>query len=203
MTRAEDGIRARRDLLTKAVSAFAARGFPGVSIASLADELGIAKATVLHHYPSKERLYDEVLSEIARTLEPLMVMASAQREPNARSLAEIACGYLKWARANPDCAKLLTRELLDNAERASEAKRWHLREFTKSLTALIDRGQALGTLREFESALFVEMLLGLVQFHIAANATRPHLMNKTKAKTYERALEQQLQEMVVKGFSSS
>ena len=98
---------------------------------------------------------------------------------------------------------MLTSELLYNAERASEAKRWHLSEFTKSLTALIDRGQDLGTLREFESALFVEMLLGLVQFHIAANATRPHLMNKTKAKTYERALEQQLQEMVVKGFSSS
>lgn len=202
MSRVGDGVRARAELIKAALSAFSVRGFPGVSIADLAKELGIAKATVMHHFPSKELLYNAVLAQVAATLEPLLEKLDERDTADASTLAEIACDYLRWARRHPDCAALLSRELLDNAERAERAKQWHLARFTATIGRLIERGQAAGMLRAFDPALPVEMFLGFAQFHVSAAHTRPHLMGKIKAKAYERAAEQQLATAMIAGFGS-
>lgn len=189
ITRAERGAQSREDLLNAALVAFAERGFPGVSIADLARDLGIAKATVLHHFLSKEKLYDAVLSRVAGGLEQLLDSVDLDPDHGPKGLADIASAYLGWAREHPEQANLLTRELLDNRERASRAERWHLSGFTDRITDLVRRGQKAGYLRVCDPALPVEMILGFAQFHVAARPTRPHLMGAKAARTYERRLD--------------
>ena len=58
-------ISTRDQLLATARTLFAERGFYGVSIASIANEHGLTKQALLHHFSSKEKLYGEVLKEIA------------------------------------------------------------------------------------------------------------------------------------------
>lgn len=54
--------RATRDaILDAAVKAFAARGYRGASIDSIAAEVGVSRQGVLHHFPSKVKLLIAVL----------------------------------------------------------------------------------------------------------------------------------------------
>jgi len=45
-------------ILDRAAALFAQHGFAQTSLKSLADAVGLSKAGLLHHYPSKEALYD-------------------------------------------------------------------------------------------------------------------------------------------------
>ena len=55
----------RRRYLEIATHRFAERGFHGVTLAALADDAGVTKQALLHFFPTKERLYGEVLARLA------------------------------------------------------------------------------------------------------------------------------------------
>ena len=59
---AAQGVRER--LVAAATRQFAERGFDATPIQAIADEVGITKPALLHHFPSKEHLRQEVLSSI-------------------------------------------------------------------------------------------------------------------------------------------
>ena len=55
------GRRRREEILAAADDLFAAQGFRGASLASIASRVGLTEAGVLHHFPSKEHLLLELL----------------------------------------------------------------------------------------------------------------------------------------------
>ena len=59
------GKKTREQLLDVARHQFAMTGFYGTSIASIANELGLSKQALLHHFGSKDKLYGEILKEIS------------------------------------------------------------------------------------------------------------------------------------------
>ncbi len=61
------------ELIAAATRLFAARGFYGVSIAAIAEELGITKQALLHHFGNKEKLYSAVLEGIAARFDEALV----------------------------------------------------------------------------------------------------------------------------------
>jgi ATP-dependent Lhr-like helicase len=64
----------RREILQEATAQFLARGYAGTSMSALAQACGVQKATLYHHFPSKEALfvacvtdgYDEAIAELRR-----------------------------------------------------------------------------------------------------------------------------------------
>ncbi|MEA5444513.1 helix-turn-helix domain-containing protein [Gammaproteobacteria bacterium AB-CW1] len=52
-------------IIEVATDLFAEHGVDGVSIARIAREAGVGKATIFHHFPSKEALYQGVLWQVA------------------------------------------------------------------------------------------------------------------------------------------
>lgn len=52
-------------ILDRAAALFAQRGFAKTSVQDIADAVGLSKAGLLHHFPSKDALHDAVLAHAA------------------------------------------------------------------------------------------------------------------------------------------
>lgn len=61
--RQDRAIRTRELVLLAAARLFAAKGFPNTSMKDVADEMGMTKGAVYHHFPSKESLAIAVVEE--------------------------------------------------------------------------------------------------------------------------------------------
>ena len=52
---------ARETLIAAAQKAFSVHGFAGTGLAGLAEDVGLRKSSLLHHFRNKEQLYVEAL----------------------------------------------------------------------------------------------------------------------------------------------
>ena len=125
----------RERLLDQAEPLFAERGFYGVSIAAIANELGLTKQALLHHLGSKEKLYGEVLKRIStrfETIDPTPVDA----DPTQRLTAFLLALHMQNA-TSTNATRILMRELLDIKRRADTAGTWNLKTFLEGLIAKV------------------------------------------------------------------
>src|ERR1700722_191134 len=58
----------REEILDEATQLFAERGYEGTSMADLAEKVGLRKASLFHHFASKEVLYAAVLARLVEHL---------------------------------------------------------------------------------------------------------------------------------------
>ncbi|WP_395245651.1 TetR/AcrR family transcriptional regulator [Agromyces sp. MMS24-K17] len=77
----------RQQLVAEAMAAFANRGFHASSLRQIADSAGIAKSTLLHHFPTKDDLLTAVLVERDRRIVERSTADAAA--PAERSLQEL------------------------------------------------------------------------------------------------------------------
>lgn len=94
-------------ILKAARSAFGKRGFAATTIDSIADDCGIAKGAVYHHFASKEALFTAVMEavqvEVARA--PIPPSDARLTDP----LDQIAAGVLRYliATSEPEIRRIL------------------------------------------------------------------------------------------------
>ncbi|MBZ0271988.1 TetR/AcrR family transcriptional regulator [bacterium] len=134
----------RTQILRSATRLFAARGFEATSLAAIADDVGIRKQSVLHHFPSKDALRHEVLeAHFARwkDLVPnMLAAASSKQEGFDAALSEL----IRFYREDPARARLMSRELLDRPDELVAMFQDHLHPWIGLLLDAIERGKADG-----------------------------------------------------------
>jgi AcrR family transcriptional regulator len=96
-------------MLAAARRAFAGDGYDGASLSAIAGSLGITKASLLHHFPSKDALYAEVLSDTLSGLESLL---PGPATPFLAALDHLGEEVTDWLAARPEAARLLMGEVL-------------------------------------------------------------------------------------------
>ena len=101
----------RRRYLEIATHRFAERGFHGVTLAALADDAGVTKQALLYFFPTKERLYGEVLARLAERLSSKIDDIDAPT-PEQRPVTYFEA-HTNGALSRPDDARLVIRVLLD------------------------------------------------------------------------------------------
>ncbi|HTO59187.1 MAG TPA: helix-turn-helix domain-containing protein [Pseudomonadales bacterium] len=94
-------------ILEAARAAFGKRGFAATTIESIADECGIAKGAVYHHFASKEALFTAVLEAVQVDVANAPIPPSAARLTDP--LDQIAAGVLRYliATSEPEVRKIL------------------------------------------------------------------------------------------------
>ncbi len=98
----------RSTLLATARVAFAEAGYWGASLSSIAERSGIRKSSLLHHFSSKDRLYEEVLVEVLSELQDLLPAPDA---PWIEALDRLGAELTRYLGDHPEAARLLVREL--------------------------------------------------------------------------------------------
>lgn len=162
----------RKDaILQRAEQHFADHGFQGASLSAIARDCELGNPGLLHHFPSKEALYRAVLEKQAGELTTLM----HRRVELAGSLHQRLEAYValqvEWMRARPAGFRLVTRELLDNAERIQHAQTRPLENFLQGSLALLQEAQAAGLVRpEIPAVVVLTVILGTLNY---AKIVRP------------------------------
>lgn len=77
--------RTRQRLLDEACRLFTLYSFAGTSLQMIADNLGVTKAAIYHHFKTRDEILTAVIEPAIAELRNTIAAAEAQRTPNARA----------------------------------------------------------------------------------------------------------------------
>ncbi|MBN9526601.1 MAG: TetR family transcriptional regulator [Alphaproteobacteria bacterium] len=170
----------RGRLLDEAEARFAADGFHGAALGAIAGACGLGNAGLLHHFPSKAKLYLAVLDRLAAELEQRLASGlGAATDPAARVEAALSA-QLAWTVERPQAARLVLRELLDNLGRVEQARHLPLVTYVETMTGVIEQGQRAGCLREGAPLVLLTQYLGALAYALAARPTFARMQPGTR-----------------------
>lgn len=135
----------RTHILETATRLFAAHGYEGTSLSTIADEVGIKKPSLLYHFPSKAELRGSVMGEVLsrwNDVLPKILQAATTGSDRFDSLVNEVIGFFV---ESPDSARLLNREMLDRPEAVTAMFQEYLEPWLKILADYIVRGKEEGS----------------------------------------------------------
>ena len=179
-------LKTKDKLLSTATILFSKNGFYGTSINDVAAEVSVSKQGLLHHFPSKEKLYAAVIAQAAHHLVDLVeeIKTESDNAPN-----QLFALFKRMVCADEERLRviiLLMRELLDNRERAEQAHKWFLRPFLDAVVAIVTSGQQHGYFREQSPLAFVYHLLGATQYYVVSRPTLDKLYTHEERELHEK-----------------
>jgi AcrR family transcriptional regulator len=167
---ARRGPETREAILDAAERLFAEKGFLGASLGDIVGNVGIAKPSLLHHFPSKERLYAAVLERVAASLAPLAEACKACDDPSA-GLVTLAKALDDWSDRHPDANKIVLRDMLDLSRRPAAPHRWPLAFFVETIRRTFERLPRRGPLAALNFEAFLAVYLGTICYaHLSREA---------------------------------
>ncbi|MEM7492909.1 MAG: TetR/AcrR family transcriptional regulator [Pseudomonadota bacterium] len=161
----------REQLLDVAERLFAERGFYGASIAAIADELGLTKQALLHHYGSKEKLYGAVLQRISEYVEEHLVSTVTSSSDTFQQLEAYLLTMATSSLESPARSQLLMRELLDNKRRADTVGTWYLRSYLDTLVELVRKIPGWTDAPQEDIFITLYQLLGAINYFVVSQPT--------------------------------
>lgn len=151
-------------LLIEAEKLFAAHGFAGVALRDIGRAAALSNAALLHYYPSKERLYRAVLDRVAADMEQAVAPALRSATQPAARFEALFEAFADWLETKPDRARLVMRELTENAERIATARHFVMTKLIEGMSQVIVDGQRAGAFRRCDAPLFVFHMIGSLSY---------------------------------------
>jgi len=107
----------REKILETAGCLFAQKGFFGVSMRHIADELGITKAALYHHFESKEELCFEIMHRTFKELTLTLGNSVKESRSPSEALLRVVDAYLSFTAKRPQANLLFAKGSDDLSQR--------------------------------------------------------------------------------------
>jgi len=140
---------AREAILKAAEEEFAERGFGGARAQSIATRAGVNKALPFYHFGSKAELYDEVVKRALGRLGEFMSDALVAPTPRER-LASFVHRLFAYLADNPNWARLIVREVIDEQSRSREIASQYLKPLVDGGREVMARDMDSGMMRRVD-----------------------------------------------------
>lgn len=116
----------RASILAVAKVLFADRGYHGVSVDEIAARLAVSPAVLYRHFPSKQELYESVLSEIACKRENYVEIVVRGPNDFGGMLANMTLMYVESVARDPDYLRMELHAALAGSQAARQffENRW-------------------------------------------------------------------------------
>ena len=152
----------RTKILEEATRLFAAQGVDGTAIQEIADAVGVAKPSLLYHFPSKEALHKSVLEHLLSRWNEIVprLLRAVAREDRFDAILDAT---IEFFAADPDRARLLLRETLDRPVEMRALLGTHVSPWLGVIAESIEKAQADGSMRRgVDAAAYVIQVIHLV-----------------------------------------
>ncbi|MFE3290396.1 TetR/AcrR family transcriptional regulator [Rhodococcus sp. NPDC059234] len=162
----QSGLARRADIVSSAISLFAAHGYRGTSLAAVARESGITKSGLLHHFPSKEVLLTAVLADLDRqTLDSVEIDRDYEGPALLRAL-DIVDEIVARNQQNRELTRLAHVGIFNSEDTPELAREWAQRRiegFRANLAGLIEEGIRVGEVRaDVDPAAMASVIIGAI-----------------------------------------
>lgn len=173
----------RDKILDVAEVLFARRGYAGVGLREVAEQAGLGKSSLFHHFKSKDVLYGEVLGEvlgrIRLVLDPIV---ASDAKPELRLVAWVE-GLVDALATYPSTARLLMRALVEDDPLGPDlpeaiAAESVLSSILDGIRTLLDEGVKKGVFRDVSIPHSVQTLIGATVYHFASGEFGENLLGR-------------------------
>jgi TetR/AcrR family transcriptional regulator len=155
--------------LNAATRLFAAHGFQGTTLQQVADAVGIRKPSVLHHFSSKEALFEAVSLQVLEHWSEILPNAVRQAAAGTARFEALTGQLIKFYLDFPDRARLALREALDQPQVYRRNIEEHILPWFSVLSAGLRDGQRRGVYRpDVDPEMYLLHVVQLVIVTIAS-----------------------------------
>lgn len=158
-------------ILRVAEEIFAQKGYYGASLSQIANKVGIAKASLLHHFPSKKVLHTSILDQAFSELDRVLMSSLDAQSDDLEKLHSLIRNYVDWIRSHPSHCRLLLREQLDNPKKSRQALDRYVLPLFRKVESFVQAGQRSGTFAPINvRVLLVQMTGSILNFFVCRNS---------------------------------
>ncbi len=178
MGRKEISLPTRDKILETSLKLFSTKGFLGATTRAIAREAGVAEITLFRHFPSKEKLFEEVLSTYSflPVLKGLLPEIAEMRYEKA--LTVIAKKFLDTLDSRKEMIQIMHSEAKRYPEKIHRLYHGFIEELIKTLAAYFNDLKKKGIVRTLDTEAAARAFLGM--FFSFFNAREFHMLKKYK-----------------------
>ena len=163
----------RDKILDRAEELFARRGFAGIGLAEVAEQVGLSKSSLFHHFSSKAQLYAAVMARILDRIEAELMRSLADGGGPVQRLERWLDVVIDVLATHPTYARLLLRSLFEDDELTGalpeeQAVNATLRRIVGAAERLLREGITTGVFRPVNGPHMVLSIIGATVFHFAS-----------------------------------
>lgn len=153
----------REQILKIASGLFSEKSYHDVTVDEIAAAVGVAKGTIYLYFPSKERLYLEILEDSFEAIESLLEKEIAKRDSATVKLKKVLRLIFEFYQINLDVLRILSRDETHLIrEHFQFTEHWRLRRI-KLYEKILEKGQREGSFRPMNTKLVAIIIFGLVR----------------------------------------
>jgi AcrR family transcriptional regulator len=173
----------RDKILDCAEQLFARRGFAGIGLAEVAEQVGLSKSSLFHHFPSKAQLYAAVMARILDRIEAELMRSLAAGGTPVERLDRWLDVVIDLLARHPSYPRLLLRSLFEDDELAGElpeeqAVNATLARIVAAAERLLQEGIDGGVFRPASVPHTVQTIIGATVYHFASGEFGEELIGR-------------------------
>jgi TetR/AcrR family transcriptional regulator len=145
----------KEQILEVSLRHFSADGYAGTSLNDIADEVGIRRPSLLHHFPSKEALYRAVVLDSFSDWFELVDEATGAVDQGWPQVEKVVRAAFQFFEERPDFVRLARREMIDGGPILAEELGAALRPLFEKACSWIEAEMDAGRLRRYDAGQLI------------------------------------------------
>ena len=141
---------------------FSRQGYTATSVRQIAEETGIGKATIYHHFPDKQAIITALFERSRGRMDEVLAQMRTEPEPRRRLRTAVEAS-LSFLAESTDILQIVRREVPGGRAQIQTTMASFFRSYLGVLAETLQQGQAQGIFRDMDPMTGARVLLTMIQ----------------------------------------